>query len=73
MPGCQQVRRGLLQFLPLVLEKIQRQAAIELRVITGRALEAGVLVVLDQVVVRNAGEGEGAEAERVDDRKAQQP
>ena len=73
MPGRQQVRCGFLQRKPLVLEDFQREAGVELRIVQASPLEAGVLVVLDKVVVRIAWEGEGAETKRVDDRETQKP
>ena len=50
----------------------QRQPCVEFRVVAARPLELAVLVVLDEVMVGVAREGEGTEPERIHRRETQQ-
>ena len=72
MPRSQQLRRRIAKHPLLILEHLQRQPRIQLRIIAPPALELTVLVVLDEVVVGIAGEGERIQAKRIDARQPQQ-
>ena len=61
------------QGTPLVMEEIQREPGIELRIVQTPALELPILVVLHQVVIRIAGKGERIEPQRIHRRHAQEP
>ena len=56
----------------LVPEDIQGKAGIQLRVVPSAARERTVLVVLDEVVVGVAGEGQGVEPQGIDGWELQQ-
>ena len=56
VPSDQQVRRGLEELLLLVTEDLQGQFCVEFRVVAAVSLELPVLVVLDEAVIRVAGE-----------------
>ena len=57
----------------LIAEDVEREPGVELRVVHPPPLELTVLVVLDEVVVGIAGEGERVQPQRVDRGKAKQP
>ena len=76
VPRCHQIRRfpdDPHQGTPLVVEQIQREPGIELRVVQPAAFELSVLVVLDQVVIGIARKGERIEPQRIHRRQAQEP
>ena len=57
----------------LIAKDPERDSGIELGVVHPSALELSVLVVLDQVVVGVAREGEGIQPQRIDRREPQEP
>ena len=57
----------------MVAQDVQRDSGIELGVVHSPSLELSVLVVLDQVVIRVAREGERIEPQRIDRRELQEP
>ena len=66
MPSEQQIRGSFAQGLVLIAKDVQRESGIELGIVHPPVLELPVLVVLDQVVVGVAGEGQGIEPQRID-------
>jgi hypothetical protein len=75
VPGQQQSGRfllPLLQRLVLVVEQFERQLRVEQRVVELAAPQPAVLVMLDQVVVRVAREGQRVDPQRIDYRQRQQ-
>ena len=58
---------------PLVVEDLQHQPGVQLRVVQASLDQGTVLVVLDQVVVGVAGEGEGVQPEGVHRGQIEQP
>ena len=72
MPGRQQIGIDGLERGHLLTEHPQGEAGVQLGIAHPVALELAVLGVLDQPVVRVAGEGERIQAQRVDARESQQ-
>ena len=72
VPGSEQVRRCLAESLLLIGEHLQRQAGVQVGVVEPSPPELSVLIMLDQVVIGIAGEGQGVEPERVHRRQLQQ-
>ena len=72
VPGGKELRGGFRQSLALVVEDFQGQAGVEFRVVDLSAPELPVLVVLDEVVIGVAGEGEGTQQQRIYYRQIQQ-
>lgn len=71
MPGEKQIRTGAFEGLQLVGEEIENQAAVQFRVVHPAAFQLTILVVLDEVVIGVAREGQRIEPERVYDRQTQ--
>ena len=65
VPSCEQVGLRSAQCFPLVVEKLQRKAGIELGIVDPTALEPAVLIVLDEVMIWIPRECEGAQTQRV--------
>jgi len=57
----------------LVAEDLERQLRVEQRIVQASALQLPILVMLDQMVVGIAREGQRVEPQRVDHRQLQQP
>ena len=72
VPGREQVRIRLPERPLLVVEHLQRQPGVQLGIVPASPLQRTVLIVLHQIVVRIAGEGQGIEPERVHRRQVQQ-
>ena len=71
MPGRQQFRRGLRQSSQLVDESFDGQLTVQKRVVALPAHQTTILVVLHQMVVGVAGEGQGVEAQGIHNRQFQ--
>ena len=71
VPGCQQVWGRFEQFFLLVRECLQGEPRVQFRIVQAPALELSVLIVLDQMVIRVAREGERVEPQRVYGRQSQ--
>ena len=65
MPGCQQDWWRVEQLFLLVRECLQGEPRVQFRIVQAPALELSVLIVLDQMVIRVAREGQRVEPERV--------
>ena len=72
MPGGQQVGIRPGQRLLLVLKQLEGQLGVQQRVVDPAPDQPAVLVVLDQVVIGVAGEGQGVEPEGVHRRQFQE-
>ena len=72
VPGGQEFRVRLRQGSALVVEDLQGEAGVELRVVNLTALEQAVLVAFDKVVVGVARKGQGAQLQGIDRRQLQQ-
>ena len=72
VPSGQEFRVRLRQGSALVVEDLQGEAGVELRIVNLTTLEQAVLVVFDQVVVGVARKGQGAELQGIDRRQLQQ-
>ena len=73
VPRGHQIWVGVAQCPALVGQNLQRQPGVQLRVIHPPAFKLPVLVVLDQVVVGIAREGQRVEPQGVDGRQLQEP
>ena len=70
--GGQQVGRGPAELSDLVGEDVEGQLAVQQRVVAGLPNQAGVLVVLDQVVIGAARVGQGVEPQGIYDGEPEQ-
>ena len=68
----QHVGRGLAELLDLIGEDVEGELAVQQGVVAGLPDQAGVLVVLDQVVVGAARVGQGVEPQGIDDGEPEQ-
>ena len=73
VPGGQHVGVRFTQRFLLIAENVQAEPGVQLRVVDTSAFELSVLIVLDQMVVGMAGEGQGIEPQGIHRRQAQQP
>ena len=55
------------------MEEVQREPGIELWIVQSPALELSILVMLDEVVIGIAGEGQRIEPQRIYRRQPQKP
>ena len=69
--AAKQVRWHLAKGLLLVDKDLHGESGVQIRVVDAASFELSVLVVLDQVVIRVAREGQGIEHQRIHSRKLQ--
>ena len=75
VPGGDQIRRFLRdmrQRTPLVVEELDSESGVELRIVQAPAFEPAVLIVIDQVVIGIAGKRQGVQPQRIHRRDAQE-
>ena len=73
MPSCQQVGRRVPERPQLIVEDLQGQPGVQLGIVDPPLFQPAVLVVLDQVVVRVAREGQRVQPESVHGGQLEQP
>ena len=72
VPSQQQVAVLLLQRVDDVGKQMKREFGVQQRIVDLHSRKRGLVILLDQVVVRVLGERQRAQVERVDGREAEQ-
>ena len=73
VPGREQFRPRFAEGLLLVVEHLQRKPGVQLGIVPAAPYQRPVLVVLDQMVIRIAGEGQRIEPQGIHRKQIQQP